>query len=106
MTEATFDTHCHLQDPRFDGRVPEVLARARAAGVTHMVCCATREADWDRVLELARDHDEILPMLGLHPWFVAAAEGWLGRLRTMAALAPPRLANRPGVTSATRLGPL
>jgi len=84
MTEATFDTHCHLQDPRFDGRVPEVLARARAAGVTHMVCCATREADWDRVLELARDHAEVLPMLGLHPWFVAAAEGWLGRLRTLA----------------------
>jgi len=78
------DTHCHLQDPRFDGRVPEVLARARAAGVTHMVCCATREADWDRVLDLARDHAGIVPMLGLHPWFVPASEGWLGRLRARA----------------------
>jgi len=85
MPEASFDSHCHLQDPRFAGRIAEVLARARAAGVTHMVCCATREADWDRVLELARDHAGVLPMLGLHPWFVAeAAPGWPGRLRTLA----------------------
>jgi TatD DNase family protein len=76
-----FDTHCHLQEPRFDGRVPEVVARANAAGVTRMVCCGTREDDWDRVQDLARDHDAILPMLGLHPWFVAeAAPGWLRRL--------------------------
>jgi TatD DNase family protein len=81
MTAAYFDTHCHLQDPRFEGRVAEVVARAQAAGVTHMVCCATREADWDRVLELAREHACVLPMLGLHPWYVAeAGPGWLGRL--------------------------
>jgi len=81
MTTAQIDSHCHLQDPRFAGRVPEVLARARAAGVGHLVCCGTREADWDRVLELARDHACVLPMLGLHPWYVQeAAPGWLGRL--------------------------
>jgi TatD DNase family protein len=75
------DTHCHLQDPRFDGRIPEVVLRAREVGVTRMVCCGTREEDWDRVLELARGHAAILPMLGLHPWYVAeAAPGWLERL--------------------------
>jgi len=58
-----------------------VLGRARAAGVTGFVCCATREADWDRVLELAGREPGVVPMLGLHPWFVAeAAEGWLARL--------------------------
>ena len=81
MLEAQVDSHCHLQDPRFAGRIPEVVARARAAGVSHMVCCATREADWDQVLELARDHAGVLPMLGLHPWYVQeAAAGWIGRL--------------------------
>jgi TatD DNase family protein len=85
MPTGPFDSHCHLQDPRFAGRIPEVVARAQAAGVTHMVCCATREADWDRVLELAREHACILPMLGLHPWYVAEAEaGWIGRLRARA----------------------
>jgi TatD DNase family protein len=78
---ASFDTHCHLQDPRFDGRILEVVLRAQEAGVARMVCCGTCEEDWDRVLGLARDHAAILPMLGLHPWFVAeAAPGWLERL--------------------------
>jgi TatD DNase family protein len=77
-----FDSHCHLQDPRFQGRIPELLGRARAAGVQHLVCCGTREQDWDRVLDLARDHAGIVPMLGLHPWYVAAAPGWLDRLRS------------------------
>jgi len=86
MTAALFDCHCHLQDPALAGRVPELVARARAAGVTHMVCCGTREADWDAVLDLGRAHGGILPMLGLHPWFVAeAAAGWLERLRARLA---------------------
>jgi TatD DNase family protein len=86
MTSAHFDSHCHLQDPRFAGRVRSVVDQARAAGVTHMVCCATREADWDRVLELARDQPGVLPMLGLHPWYAAeAAAGWPGRLRARMA---------------------
>jgi TatD DNase family protein len=82
MTGPCFDAHCHLQDPRLNRRIPEVLARAREAGVAHMACCATREADWDRVLDLARDHAGVVPMLGLHPWFAGDAEpGWAGRLR-------------------------
>jgi TatD DNase family protein len=81
MTPALFDTHCHLQDPRFQGRLPGVLERARRAGVGPMVCCATREEDWDPVLDLARDHPEVLPMLGQHPWFADRARpGWEERL--------------------------
>lgn len=77
-----WDSHCHLQEPRCAGAVPDLLARARAAGVHGAVCCATREGDWDRVLDLARDHAGIAPMVGLHPWFVLeAAPGWEGRLR-------------------------
>ena len=36
-----------------------------------------------RVLALAHDHAGVIPMLGLHPWFVAeAGSGWLARLTT------------------------
>ena len=76
-----FDSHCHLQDARFCAGLEVVLRRAREAGVSHMVCCGTREDDWDRVLELARENPEVIPMAGLHPWYVAdAAPGWLERL--------------------------
>jgi TatD DNase family protein len=81
LLPAGFDTHCHLQDPRLAPDLPRVLARARAAGVTRMVCCATREQDWAAVLELRRRHPGIGVMLGLHPWHVAeATPGWLDRL--------------------------
>lgn len=83
---ALWDSHCHLQDPRLAGALPEVLARARAAGAAGLVCCATGEADWEPVLELARAHPgtapRLAPMLGLHPWWAdRAAPGWTGRLR-------------------------
>jgi len=78
-----FDAHCHLQDDRFRGVLEAVLDRAEAAQVTHMVCCGTREEDWDAVLELARRHPAVVPCVGLHPWHVAAAApGWQARLET------------------------
>lgn len=79
-----FDTHCHLQDSRFGAELGSVLGRAHEHGVTHMVCCGTREDDWGRVLDLSRRHAAILPMLGLHPWYAHEAQpGWLERLEVL-----------------------
>ena len=36
------DSHCHLDFPDLAGRLPEVLARARQAGVVRMVTISTR----------------------------------------------------------------
>jgi TatD DNase family protein len=81
MAPAYFDTHCHLQDPRYGKDLEAVLARAGQNGITHMVCCGTRESDWPAVLELCRRHEGVLPMLGLHPWYAQDAQsGWLERL--------------------------
>lgn len=75
------DTHCHLQDPRLAPNLEAVLDRARAAGITRFVCCATRESDWDAVLTLAERHAGVIPLLGLHPWFLGEARpGWADRL--------------------------
>lgn len=73
VTPPLFDTHCHLQDPRLAEDLEGVLARGEASGVTGMVCCATRPADWEGVLDLAARHPAVLPMLGLHPWYLGAA---------------------------------
>ena len=35
---ALFDTHCHLNHPAFDADGSEVQARARASGVSRLLC--------------------------------------------------------------------
>ncbi len=67
------DTHCHLDCEPLAGAMPEVLARAREAGVLGIVAPAYDAASWPRVTALAAAHrDMVAPALGLHPW--AAAE--------------------------------
>jgi TatD DNase family protein len=73
MHAVYFDTHSHLQDARFGAGLDAVIDRGLAAGVTHLVTCGTEEADWGAVLALARRRPCVLPMLGLHPWFVGQA---------------------------------
>ncbi len=76
-----WDTHCHLQDVRYGTGLPEVIQRAKQAGVRHWVCCGTREVDWVVVLGLTALHPGVIPMLGLHPWFVAeASTNWAQHL--------------------------
>jgi Mg-dependent DNase len=51
--------------------LPEVLRRARAAGVTEFECCGTGPDDWERVAEIARAEDGVSPAFGIHPWTAA-----------------------------------
>jgi len=65
-----YDAHNHLQDERFGDRQPELLAVSARAGVTRMVVNGSCEADWPRVLALARQSALVLPSFGYHPWYV------------------------------------
>ena len=47
------DSHCHLDFPDFETELPEVIARARAAGVTRMVTICTRLKNEPRVRAIA-----------------------------------------------------
>lgn len=79
-----FDSHCHLQDERVFAKAGEIVGRARDAGVTHMLCCGTLEADWDAVKVLAGRYPEIIPAFGLHPWFVRErSDEWLEKLERL-----------------------
>lgn len=68
------DTHCHLDVPAFDADRPEVLARARAAGVTGIVVPAIRPRTWQALVELGRTHRELRIALGIHPQVVPDLE--------------------------------
>jgi TatD DNase family protein len=46
--------------------------------------CGTCEADWEAILAHAASHGQVIPMLGLHPWFVAeASAAWASRLEAL-----------------------
>jgi TatD DNase family protein len=66
-----FDAHCHLQDQALFSNLEEKAERAAAAGVARMVCCGTNSGDWNRVLQCPEKYPQIVPMLGIHPWFVS-----------------------------------
>lgn len=70
-----FDVHCHLQDQALFPDIKNVMERAEAAGVERFVCCGTSSGDWQTVVQLAEQFPQVIPMVGLHPWFVST--GWL-----------------------------
>jgi TatD DNase family protein len=79
------DSHCHLDFPDFDADLPDVLARARAAGVTRMVTICTRLRHEPRVRAIAEAHEGVFYAAGTHP--MSAAEEPLATVEQLAALA-------------------
>ena len=61
------DSHCHLNYKGLEDRQPEILARARARGVTAMLNIATRESEWDAVLATAEREPDVWATVGIHP---------------------------------------
>ncbi len=61
------DSHCHLDFPGLAERLPELLARAKAAGVGRMVTISTYVARFERYRCLAEAHGEVFCTVGTHP---------------------------------------
>ncbi|BCX49146.1 TatD family protein [Haloferula helveola] len=62
------DSHCHLASHKFPAsEVPELVGRARDAGVTRMVTLATCLDDIDANLAIASNHPEVRCCIGIHP---------------------------------------
>jgi TatD DNase family protein len=72
------DSHCHLEAKDFkreDGsdEREDIIARARAAGVTHMICVGSgaSHAEIDNAIAMAETHPDIWAAVGIHPHDVA-----------------------------------
>jgi len=63
------DSHCHLDDPRFDLDRAQVIARARQAGIGQIVVPATTATRWPQVRSVCQGQPGIHPAFGLHPMF-------------------------------------
>lgn len=65
------DSHSHLDAPEFDTDRGQVLARARAAGVTRQIVPAVSAAGWEKLRDLCATEPGLYPAYGLHPMFLA-----------------------------------
>ena len=61
------DSHCHLDFPDYAGHVAEVVARARAAGVTVCVSIGTELKRFPGVRAVAEQFPDIWCSVGVHP---------------------------------------
>lgn len=65
------DSHCHLDFPDFEGEIPNLVARATAAGVTRMVTICTRLRNEPTVRAIAEAYDPVFYAAGTHPMSAA-----------------------------------
>ena len=62
------DSHCHLASHRFPAEeIPELIERAKEAGVHRMITLATGEDDLQSNLTIAQEYPEVFCCLGIHP---------------------------------------
>jgi TatD DNase family protein len=72
------DSHCHINADRFDADVPDVLERARAAGLERILVPGWNVRSVERALELAAEHRWLDASVGVHPHDAAKVDdaGW------------------------------
>lgn len=76
------DSHCHLDDARFEVDRAEVINRARVAGVELFVLAGVDPAGWVAQERLVRSHADMVYSAGVHPQVVSS----LGEVDLAAAL--------------------
>lgn len=79
-----FDTHCHLDDPKFDADREDAYHRMLENGVKRCVCVGSDLPSSRRCLEFAEQHDGVYAAVGVHPHEAKdAPEHYLIQLREM-----------------------
>lgn len=70
------DTHCHLTFEQFSGRVDQVLADAKMAGVLGAISVGTTPADCLQAQDLACRYDNVWCTAGIHPLSADEPREW------------------------------
>lgn len=61
------DTHAHLDMPEFEADLPQVIQRAKEAGVSTILTVGIDPASCRKVIEIAETYPDIFAILGVHP---------------------------------------
>ncbi len=62
-----FDSHCHVDDKSYDTDLPQVMDRARDAGVQAMMVVGVDPATSQKAIDIAGRFDNIFTSVGIHP---------------------------------------
>ena len=72
------DSHCHLENKRFDADRADVFSRARESGVTTLLAIGNGDGPGtgtlDCAIRLAQQHDGVYATVGVHPHEAALAK--------------------------------
>ena len=68
-----FDTHAHLDYPDYAEDLPEIIARAQAAGISRIISIGTTLASSERAILLAEKFPSVYAAVGWHPTEALAA---------------------------------
>ncbi len=62
------DTHCHLDDNRYNNDIEEVLQKAKAKGVEKFIIPGADPKTLERAVELCETYDGVYFAVGVHPY--------------------------------------
>jgi len=91
------DTHIHLLDPQTENSADVRVTTAAAAGIDFLIQPGVRATDWDAMLALAEQHQQVYAAPGIHPM---CGEHWDDK----AALGLKKLARHPKVVAIGEIG--
>ena len=62
-----FDSHCHLEDERFQEDRADVMARMEDAGVRRCILAGSDMDSSERIVKLTQEHENVYGVVGVHP---------------------------------------
>jgi len=62
------DTHCHLDDERYNDDIDDVLLRAKEQGIERFIIPGADPKTLKRAIELSEEYSEIYFAVGVHPY--------------------------------------
>jgi len=100
-----FDSHAHLESPRFEADRTEVIARAARAGVTRILTCGSDLETSAQDVALAQQYPGLYVAVGIHGHRASTVGAWHAmplQVDVWARLA--ELAAQPGVVAIGEIG--
>jgi TatD DNase family protein len=62
-----FDSHCHLDDKRYDKDLDAVMDRAKAEDVRAIMIVGIDLATSQKAVKIAQSHEQVITSVGIHP---------------------------------------